>query len=353
MQRSGLLHRRAGGCSHQEAAAARGARRPLTKPPAGERRPGRLNGAAAQLPSPRDTNALTEPRYSGKTRRPARTAAARHTCAYRARSRRRRARAPRGAAQQGGPGGSARPGTKGPRPPRCCRRPPGPRPGPYQMELRILCRSALASPPCSPGTRAGRAPAGAGVPVSRRGGCPSACCSSAMGARRRRGDAERAGRTRPLPQPSSESPSLAARGTSRAGSRAAPRRYAAGWRARPSARRMAAQSSSAAPAQGRSAVVPLRSTWPGPARPAPPPLLAPRPPCPPGRAVRRLGAARAGGPPRREGAGAGAGPGRGRGRGGGGTGAASPCGGPGPASGCRARADCVCVHRCAAVRSRA
>lgn len=117
MQRSGLLHRCAGGCSHQEAAAARGARRPLTKPPAGERRPGRLNGAAAQLPSPRDTNALTEPRYSGKTRRPARTAAARHTCAYRARSRRRRARAPRGAAQQGGPGGSARPGTKGPRPP--------------------------------------------------------------------------------------------------------------------------------------------------------------------------------------------------------------------------------------------
>lgn len=55
------------------------------------------------------------------------------------------------------------------------------RPGPYQMELRILCCSALASPPCSPGTRAGRAPPGAGVPASRRGGCPSACCSSAMG----------------------------------------------------------------------------------------------------------------------------------------------------------------------------
>lgn len=188
------------------------------------------------------------------------------------------------------------------------RHPPGPRPGPYQMELRILCRSALASLPCSPGTRAGRAPAGAGVPASRRGGCPSACCSSAMGARRRRGDAERAGRTRPLPQPSSESPSLAARGTSRAGSRAASRRYAAGWRARLAARRMAARSSSAAPAQGRSALP--RFAAPGPARPAPPPpLLAPQPPCPPGRPVRRLGAARAGGPP----AGRGLGPGWGGG----------------------------------------
>lgn len=307
-QRSGLHHRRAGAALTQEAAVARGARRVLTKPPAGERRPGRLNSAAAQLPSPRDTNALTEPRYSGQTTRPARTVAARgrHTCAYRARSRRRRARAPRGAALRGGPGGSARPGTKGPRPPP--RHPPGPRPGPYQMELRILCRSALASLPCSPGTRAGRAPAGAGVPASRRGGCPSACCSSAMGARRRRGDAERAGRTRPLPQPSSESPSLAARGTSRAGSRAASRRYAAGWRARLAARRMAARSSSAAPAQGRSALP--RFAAPGPARPAPPPpLLAPQPPCPPGRPVRRLGAARAGGPP----AGRGLGPGWGGG----------------------------------------
>lgn len=82
--------------------------------------------------------------------------------------------------------------TKGPRPPRARAalrpfpRSPGPGPGPYQMELRILCCSALASPPCSPGTRAGRAPPGAGVPASRRGGCPpSGCCSSAMGRERR------------------------------------------------------------------------------------------------------------------------------------------------------------------------
>lgn len=64
------------------------------------------------------------------------------------------------------------------------------------------------------------------------------------------------------------------------------RRYAAGWRARPAARRMAP-----GPRRPRAgslrAPPPRSSTWPGPARPAP--LLAPRPPCPPGRRVRRLG----------------------------------------------------------------
>lgn len=195
-QRSGLHHRRAGAALTQEAAVARGARRVLTKPPAGERRPGRLNSAAAQLPSPRDTNALTEPRYSGQTTRPARTVAARgrHTCAYRARSRRRRARAPRGAALRGGPGGSARPGTKGPRPPlatrpargpaltrwscgscaaaRWPRCPAAPAPGPAGPRRARGCRRAAAAaapPPAAPrpwgrgggaGTRSGLAALG-------------------------------------------------------------------------------------------------------------------------------------------------------------------------------------------------
>lgn len=56
--------------------------------------------------------------------------------------------------------------------------------GSYQMEFLILCCSALASVPCSPGTRAGRAPPGAGVPGSccgGGGGCwGSGCCSSAI-----------------------------------------------------------------------------------------------------------------------------------------------------------------------------
>ncbi|KAM6409796.1 testis-expressed protein 9 [Rhynochetos jubatus] len=88
-----------------------------------------------------------------------------------------------------------------------------------------------------------------------------------------------AGRTRPLPQPSSESPSPVARGTSRAESRAASRRYAAGWRARPAARRMAARPPPPPPRR----VAPRSPASQHPARPAPPPLLAPRPPCPPGR----------------------------------------------------------------------
>lgn len=87
------------------------------------------------------------------------------------------------------------------------------------------------------------------------------------------------------------------------------RRYAAGWRARPAARRMAL-----GPRRPRAgslrAPPPRSSTWPGPARPAP--LLAPRPPCPPGRRVRRLGVPDTRAAPRRRRRRRGGGRGRGR-----------------------------------------